>query len=234
MQKRNKALASLLAFSISFALPFQVFADSLKLEEGEQVRLKLLDTLSSGTNHAGDSVAFQVIDDITAPDGTVLIKAGTGAWGSVTNAEERGRMGEKGELSLAISGTKAVDGKKVALRASLNRDGKGKLGSVIALSLIVTPLFLLMRGKDAKIPAGSQLTAYIDREQFVEVQSLSKASPNSNDVSATVNGQIAKPQTQSQLTQPALDPSQNNLKALEQLYKQGILTQKEFESKKKA
>jgi hypothetical protein len=237
MNLKNKVLPLLLASSLATMFPLSVLADQVKLEEGVPVRLKLLDTVSSGTNHEGDNVSFMVIDDIMAADGTtVLIKSGTPAWGSVSAVKERGRMGEKGELSLAVSGTKTIDGKKVPLRASVNRNGEGKLGSVIALSLIVTPLFLLMRGKDAKVPAGSQVNAYIDREVLVEVPSTSNTNAVTS-VSATVKlpgGDAGTPAVPEYLQKYTDNDKTEALKALESLRGQGVLTQAEYETKKSA
>lgn len=185
MQRNRSFVAFALALVTALLVPTQALADTKKLEDGATVRLKLLDAISSGMNHEGDSVALRVVDDVMSDDeSTVLIKAGTPAWGTVTGLEERGRLGAKGKLSLAIEATKAVDGKKVRLRANMSRDGKDQFGTVMALSVIICPLFLFMRGKDATVPAGTQITTYVDHEMNIAV-----ASPI-NSVAGAVGGQV--------------------------------------------
>jgi hypothetical protein len=199
-----------------------------------------------------------VVDDVLGADEkTILIKAGTPAWGSISNLEERGHMGEKGQLSLSIEGTKSVDGKKIPLRAAVNRDGKAKLGTVIALSFIVTPLFLFMRGKDATIAAGTQVNTYVDRDMHVDVtavtsKSVAQSEPAAlNVTAAVVSPAVAAPDASSSpsvsagstetsmTTVPspqtkATETVQDETAALDKLYQSGLLTKKEYATKLKA
>ena len=43
-----------------------------------------------------------------------------------------------------------------------SREGKSNQSSAIVLSLLVTPLFLLMHGKDATIPEGQAIIRFVD------------------------------------------------------------------------
>jgi hypothetical protein len=157
--------AGLLAAMVLPFVPCASLADSFVLSEGTPVRLKLTQTLTSSKNKEGDPIHLKVIDDILDTEGeTVLIQAGSDAWGTISEAIKKGRMGGKGELALTIDGAKAINQATVPLRATISREGHTKLGTVVALSVLVTPLFLLMRGKDAKILAGTPLSAYIDRD----------------------------------------------------------------------
>ncbi|MBX3076072.1 hypothetical protein KF728_21345 [Candidatus Obscuribacterales bacterium] len=258
MRRNNRFAAVCAISSIISSFPLSASAETLKLEEGTAVRLKLLDSISSGSNHQGDSVSFRVVDDVLGADEkTILIKAGTPAWGSISNLEERGHMGEKGQLSLSIEGTKSVDGKKIPLRAAVNRDGKAKLGTVIALSFIVTPLFLFMRGKDATIAAGTQVNTYVDRDMHVDVtavtsKSVAQSEPAAlNVTAAVVSPAVAAPEASSSpnvsadsaetstTTEPspqakATETVQDETAALDKLYQSGLLTKKEYATKLKA
>ncbi len=228
MNLKNRICASCVAISVFLMVPMMALAKEIKLEEGTPVRLKLLDTISSKSNHEGDSISFRVVDDITTADGkTVLIKSGAVAWGSVTEVQERGMVGSKGELSLSIEATKASDGKRVPLRASLHREGKGKLGTVVALSLIITPLFLFMRGKNAKVPAGTIINAYVDRDIMVAVADA----PTPAQTAEATGTENSVPVNLLHYTDSEVSES---VKSLEQLRDQGVLTQKEFERKKES
>jgi len=236
---QNKWMALALSAMLGLSFPITALAESLKLQEGTSVRLTLLDGLSSGRNKEGDTVSLRVSDDILADDNkTVLIKAGTPAWGTVSLLQPHGMVGQKGEIAFTVQGTKAVDGKKVQLRANLDRQGTAKLGTVVALGLVISPLFLLMKGRDAQIPTGASVMAYVDRDILVEAKTDDAASISAaTTVSATVIVPAGQPGAQSvpNYLQKYVETGDqaNALKALEQLRAQGVLTQAEFEAKKK-
>ncbi|MFI4974499.1 MAG: hypothetical protein ACHP84_08175 [Caulobacterales bacterium] len=53
---------------------------------------------------------------------------------------------------------------KVHLRANKSQEGKSTQSTTIVLSLLVSPLFLLMHGKDATIPKGQAVVGYVDSD----------------------------------------------------------------------
>ncbi len=241
MSLKNKVFALALASSLVLMTPMAALADLIKLEQGTPVRLKLIDSVSSGRNKEGDSVSFQVAEDVMGPDDkTILIKEGAPAWGSVSMLQERALAGQKGEISLTIEGTKAIDGKKVPLRASLNRQGASKQGTTLALALCVSWLFVFMKGKDAQIPAGAPVTAYIDRDVLVDakLEPMDTAAKSVTTASAAVMNvpAVSDAKAVPGYLQKYVDKGQQaeSLKALEQLRNQGVLTQQEFDAKKKS
>lgn len=237
----NKFLISILAATIGLMLPANALAEPIKLEEGTPVHLTLLDPVSSGHNHEGDPVKLRVVEDILASDDTtILIKAGTPAWGIVTLLQPNGMVGRKGEISLAIQGTKSVDGKTVLLRGNINREGASKLVTVVALAAML-PLpgmfFLLIKGSNAKIASGMPLTAYIDRNVLVEIRTdaPTAAAVVGDTLAVPVNTTVSESQAVPNYLQKYFDhgAQTDSLKALEQLLGQGVLTQAEFDTKKK-
>jgi hypothetical protein len=95
-----------------------------------------------------------VTEDVKAGD-VVAIPKGDTAVGHVVEAEPRRRLGRAGKLNFAIDNVKAPDGSNVRLRASSTRKGDGKTGTVIVGTVLLSPLFLLMRGKDVTIEKGT-------------------------------------------------------------------------------
>jgi hypothetical protein len=100
---------------------------------------------------------------------TVVIAAGTLVKGSVANVEQRGHLGKGGKLGLRVDSTTAVDGQKIRLRASKGKGGTDTVGSTIALSLLISPLFLLRRGNHAVIKPGTKIQVFTDEEKRVVV-----------------------------------------------------------------
>ncbi|HEV8158281.1 MAG TPA: hypothetical protein VGP58_04575, partial [Pyrinomonadaceae bacterium] len=70
-------------------------------------------------------------------------------------------------LSVRIESTQTVDEQKIKLRASKSGTGGDNMGSTVALTVLFGPLGLLRKGKEAKIKAGTVLTAYTDEAKTV-------------------------------------------------------------------
>src|SRR5258708_21687262 len=76
-------------------------------------------------------------------------------------------MGRAGKLNFSIDHVKASDGSNVRLRASTTRKGDDKTGTVIVGSVLLSPLFLIMRGKDINVPKGTVISAYVDGDREI-------------------------------------------------------------------
>jgi hypothetical protein len=77
------------------------------------------------------------------------------------------RLGRAGKLNFTIDHVKAVDGTNVRLRASSMRKGDDKTGTVIVGTVLLSPLFLIMRGKDVNIAKGTSVVAYVDGDREI-------------------------------------------------------------------
>jgi hypothetical protein len=137
------------------------------LEDGTPVHLVLSENLSSADAVTGQTVPFEVVEDVIV-DGFVVIPHGSTAWATVTDAEHKRRMGRAGKLDLNIDKVRLADGEKAMLRAVKGVKGGGHtgamVGAMVATSLVVwpaAPLFLLMHGKDVTIPKGTNISAFI-------------------------------------------------------------------------
>jgi hypothetical protein len=135
-------------------------ASKLMLREGTDVKLKFADDLSSKTANEGDPVNLILDEDLTV-DGVVVAKAGCKATGSITNAKKAGMMGKAGELNMRLEHLKVGD-QKVRLRGSKGKEGEGKAGTAVALTVLFGPIGLIKHGKNVDIKAGTPLTAYVD------------------------------------------------------------------------
>lgn len=139
------------------------------LTEGTEFMVETTDELSSKTANADDPITFRITDDVRL-NGHILIARGTLAKGVIMNLEKSRRFGRGGKLGIKIDSTTAVDGQKIKLRASKNREGDDKTGKVLALTLLISPLFLLMKGKEAVIKEGTKLAVYVDEAKSVQVK----------------------------------------------------------------
>jgi len=159
--------ACLFGFLLLAAQP--VFAESagaIKIPDATAIRLSLSEALSSATNEVDDPVRFEVTEDVKVGD-FIAVPKGSTAVGHVVEVEPRRRMGRAGKLNFSIDHVKAADGSNIRLRASSMRKGDDKTGTVIVGTVLLSPLFLIMRGKDVSIAKGTSVVAYVDGDREV-------------------------------------------------------------------
>ena len=137
------------------------------LEDGTPVKLRLTRNLSSGTDKKGDTVDFEVLEDVSV-QGVIVAPRGGVAWATITDAQAKRRMGRGGKLDVNIDTLRLKDGEKIALRAVKDNKGGGHVGAMtgamVATGIVffpAAPLFLFMHGKDIDIPKGTEITAYV-------------------------------------------------------------------------
>src|SRR5258707_11524628 len=69
-----------------------IFDPKSTLEDGTPVKLRISQTVSSADAHLNDRIEFEVFEDIKVTD-TLIIPKGGIAWGTVTEAQPKRRMG---------------------------------------------------------------------------------------------------------------------------------------------
>jgi PEGA domain len=158
-------------------------AKGFVLEEATPVNLRFNRTVSSADAHAGDTVDFEVLQDISV-NGTLVIPKGGVAFGTVTEAQPKRRMARGGKLEINIDFVKMVNGDKAALRAVKAGKGGGHTGAmtagIVATGLVffpAAPLFLFMHGKDITMPKGAEFTAYINGDLKLDIAKFQQAAP---------------------------------------------------------
>lgn len=140
------------------------------LQDGTPVKLRTGRNLSSADAKTGETIDFEVLEDVKIGDVIVIPRGGV-ALGTVTQAKPKGRMGKGGKLDITIDSVRLVSGEKAALRAVKETKGGSHTGAmtgaIVASSILffpAAPFFLFMKGKDITIPKGTEVTAYINGE----------------------------------------------------------------------
>jgi hypothetical protein len=207
-------LATLLLVQVSMASPQQETANKQAqssailnpvntLEDGTPVALRISQTVSSAEAHVNNRVEFEVIDEVRVAD-TLIIPKGEIAWGTVTEAQHKRRLGRGGKLEIVMNSVRIADGETAPLRATKEGQGGGHQGvmtaGIIATGLIfwpVAPAFLFIHGKDIAISKGTEVPTFIngnfalDMAKFrvpAPVQAASETLANTSyDVAVTSN-----------------------------------------------
>ena len=134
----------------------------LILKEGTDVKLKFAQDLSSKTATDDDPVNLVLDEDLKVGDVTVA-KAGAKALGTVTHAKKAGMMGKGGELNLRLEYLLVGDS-RMRLRGTKGKEGEGKVGTAVALTVLFGPIGLIKHGKNVEVKQGTPLLAYVDQD----------------------------------------------------------------------
>lgn len=171
MEVLKKALVviSIIPF-IAIAIPAGSIAnpDQVKLVNGTPVVLRLTEEVNSNTHNVNDIVHLEVARNVTV-DGKIVIKNGTPATATITLLEKSGMAGEGGNVQISLDSTKSVDGQRIPLRANVTHEGKDEKGLAIGGGVICCPLLLLMKGKHAVIPQGTEIKSYAEADMMIDV-----------------------------------------------------------------
>src|ERR1700739_4740225 len=140
--------------------PNYTSAKGFVLEDGTPIKLRINRTISSTDAHVGDTIDFEVLEDVSL-NGTLVIPKGGLAFATVTEAQAKRRMARGGKLDINIDYVKLESGDKDTLRAVKDVKGGGHTGGMVG-GMVVTslvffpaaPFFLFMHGKDISIPKG--------------------------------------------------------------------------------
>jgi hypothetical protein len=166
-------------------------AKGFVLEDGIPVRMRINRTISSGDAHVGDTVDFEVLQDVSV-NGTLVIPKSGLAYATITQAQAKRRMARGGKLDMNIDYVKLLNGDKAALRAVKDMSGGGHtgamVGGMVATSLVffpAAPFFLFMHGKDISIPKGTEITAYVNGDMKLD---MAKFQPAAQQAVATGGG----------------------------------------------
>ncbi|MFZ3330515.1 MAG: hypothetical protein WA197_07790, partial [Candidatus Acidiferrales bacterium] len=137
-------------------------SDRVVLKEGTEVPLAFSADLNSKTAVDDDTVSMTLADDLKVGD-VVVVRKGAPAVATVTNAHKAGMMGKPGELSIRLEYVKSDD-QRLRLRGNKGKEGEGKVGATVALTVLFGPIGLIKHGKNVDIPEGTPLTAYVDQD----------------------------------------------------------------------
>jgi PEGA domain len=158
-------------------------AKGFVLEDATPVRLRFNRTVSSADAHVGDTVDFEVLQDISV-NGTLVIPKGGIAVGTVTEAQAKRRMARGGKLEINVDYVKLLTGDRGALRSVKGGNGGGHVGlmtaGIVATGILffpAAPFFLFMHGKDITIPKGAEFTAYINGDTKLDIAKFQPTTP---------------------------------------------------------
>lgn len=141
------------------------------LADGTSVKLRLGSVAASTGVRIGESVELEVDDDVRVSD-VVVIPKGSPANAEVTNLRS-GANARSGWIDINLESVTLADGRKVPIRASKNKVIRDQT-TIISNS-----------GQDASITQGTDLTAYINGNQPLDLTRMRAAGGPTTEVKIT-------------------------------------------------
>jgi hypothetical protein len=152
---------------------------AFRLRDGTQVRLRLNRSLSSADARTGDTIYFEVLDDVKVPHYPyVVISRGATAVGTIIEGEEHRTLGRAGKLKVRVDFVRLADGDKLALRdgdKDFPRHGHtgAMVGAMVATTVVyapAAPLFLFIHGKNTTADEGQEINAVTNGDANLDVR----------------------------------------------------------------
>lgn len=142
------------------------------LPDGTAVKLRLGSTTAVNAVRVGENLELEVAEDVRISD-VVVIAKGNVAHAEVTNLRS-GLGGHGGWIDINLDAVTLSDGHRVPIRASKNKPMRADQATIISNS-----------GQDASITQGTDLTAYINDNQSLDLTRLRAASGPTTELKLT-------------------------------------------------
>jgi hypothetical protein len=164
------------------------------LPEGTKIRVKLDQHISSATALEGQIVELSVTDAILVGD-SVAIPEGARVTGTITQAQEKRRLGRAGKLDFSIDRVKTADNHWIPLRYTVTKkSGQSHAIStgiltagVAAVFWPAAPVFLLRKGADITINRGTAFDVFTDANHVMNLSAPAPLPTNTAAVTLPVS-----------------------------------------------
>lgn len=181
-------------FATTFLLSAALAAAQVTVPDGTKIRVRLDQTLSSGTADGGQVVELSVTEPIKI-DGQIVVPEGSRVTGTVTEAQEKRHMGRAGKLDFSIDRVRAADGEWIPLRYTINKKSGGShavsTGVLTAGAAVLfwpaAPAFLLIKGKDVTLNKGMVFDTFTDQDHTIGGNGNTMTAKSANGAAGTAS-----------------------------------------------
>lgn len=165
-----KHVALLLAFSV-LSMSFKMNGnEEVILNAGTSIPLETVSMIQSDLVSVGQTIDFRVKSDVKV-DGKTVVAAGSIAKGQVMRAQKAKGIGKEGFVEIQIKSVTALDGQEVFLTGgNVYQEGEDKQTLAILLGVFVCILFLTIKGENAQVPPGFQVTSSVATTATIQIK----------------------------------------------------------------
>ena len=145
------------------------------LADGTPLKLRMNSSTQPSSIRIGESLALEVAEDVRVGDVLVVAKGNVGR-AEVTNLRSGAGSGRGGWVDVNLESVTLADGERIPIRSLKVKPVRDQQALVVSSS-----------GQDASITQGTDLTAYVDGNQQVDLTRLRAASGPTREVKVSSN-----------------------------------------------
>ena len=145
------------------------------LSDGTPLKLRMNSSTQPGGIRVGESLELEVAEDVRVGDVVVIAKGNVGR-GEVTNLRSGAGSGRGGWIDLSLESVTLADGEHIPVRSLKTKAVRDQEAMVVSSS-----------GQDASITQGTDLVAYVDGNQQIDLTRLRAASGPTREVKVSSN-----------------------------------------------
>jgi hypothetical protein len=144
-----------------------ILTTAVTVPDGTEFTAQTMDFLSSEKAVEGDPILLEAENNVIV-NGAIAIAAGSPIKGVISSVTHASHLGKAGSISIRVESGETVDGQTVKLRATKSQGQGDKVGSVVALTVLVSPLFLFKKGNDVAYQPGTRVAVYTNEKMDVK------------------------------------------------------------------
>jgi hypothetical protein len=147
------------------------------LRGGAQVRVRFLHeiTTEDKASKVGDRPRMEVAENVMV-DGVIVIPQGTPVTGELTAVRNKGMWGKSGKIEGRVLNL-SLNGRTVRMSGAFDDKGVTGTAGVVGAVLLVPIVGFFVTGTSARIPAGGQISSYVDEDIVFTVTPAAAAVP---------------------------------------------------------
>lgn len=138
------------------------------LPAGTEIRVRLLETVSSASAQKRQPLLLEAFEDIVV-DGEVVVAQGARVEGTIVRAQRRHGFGRRGKLAFSVDRALAVNGEMLPLAEETSFRGSDRYSKAAVVTLLFGPFGIFVKGQGVEIPAGTELSAYVRGDRLVRL-----------------------------------------------------------------
>jgi hypothetical protein len=158
---------------------------------GSQIRVQFLHeiTTEDKASKVGDRPRLEVAENVVI-DGVTVVPKGTPVVGELTAVRNKGMWGKSGKIEGRVLNM-SLNGRTIRMSGAFDDKGVTGTAGVVAAVALVPVVGFFVTGSSARIPAGGQISAYVDEDIVFTVKPTSAPAPL--EVAVPVTAPAAQP-----------------------------------------
>lgn len=131
------------------------------IPSGTEIKIKSINRVLTRKVKDGDELRFETNENILVGN-KLIIPRGTPVYGIIKDVEKGKVLGKEGKMEIVFDFIQLSDGTKIKVTTTKNIKGKNYATSAVVGAVLLSPLWLLTTGGNAKIKEGEIFSIFVE------------------------------------------------------------------------